>query len=215
MLLKLFSLLALVISINSYSQEFDENRCFKDSFSINLERSVGPFGVGKRFLSIKKSDCEIALGYQPFQYKKTNWLIDVCREPIHIKKGDESVEVIKKGTACLSGEDDYCTEVEVVLDAIQNEGLIFAQGQREDLNSDHGKVYCAYLLAKKYLNGKKAFRVSEDMKGLLIKRTQKVTEKESNTYLPNVSNVPSSGSVSAGGDDLVDYSVKSEELSNF
>ena len=53
------------------------------------------------------------------------------------------------------------------------------------------------------------------MKGLLIKRTQKVTEKESNTYLPNVSNVPSSGSVSAGGDDLVDYSVKSEELSNF
>ena len=31
------------------------------------------------------------------------------------------------------------------------EGLIFAEGDRDSLSSDHGKTYCTYLLLRRYL----------------------------------------------------------------
>jgi hypothetical protein len=39
-----------------------------------------------------------------------------------------------------------------MMDVIQDDGLIFAEGDRDNLYSDHGRTYCSYLLLKKYLN---------------------------------------------------------------
>lgn len=205
--LKLFSVLLLLFTFNSNSQEFDEERCFRESFSLSLKRNVGPFGVGKRVVNFKKEKCALTLNYQSFQQKKTKWVIDVCREPIHIKKGEASVEVIKKDGPCSSTKNSYCEETKELLTVIQDEGLIFASGQREDLNSDHGKAYCTYLLAKKYLNGKNAFRLSSSMKGVLIPQLKSEVRVRS-----NVSEVPVRNQENT---ELIDYSVKSNELSNF
>jgi hypothetical protein len=207
--LKLYSILTLVYSLSVFSQGFDEDKCFKGSFTLNLQRSVGPFGLGKREISFFKNKCEISLEYQSFQYQKVKWLIDVCREPIHIKKGIASIDVIKKDTTCPSTESSYCQEVDKLLRIIQDEGLIFAEGQREDLSSSHGKAYCSFLLAQKYLLGKKAFRLSAVMKGHLIgdplqSASGKRKEKSSVTK--------GQGTDSS---ELVDYSVKSKNLSDF
>jgi len=204
---RLFSIFLFIFTFNSNSQEFDEERCFRESFSLTLERNVGPFGVGKRIVNFKKNKCELTLDYQAFQQRKTKWVIDVCREPIHIKKGEASVEVIKKDGQCSSTKNSYCEETKELLTVIQDEGLIFANGQREDLSSDHGKAYCTYLLAKKYLNGKSAFRLSSSMKGVLIpslKSEKRVSSEISEVAVPN-----------SNESDLIDYSVKSNELSNF
>ena len=205
--LKLFSIFLLTFTLNSNSQEFDEERCFRESFSLKLERNVGPFGIGKRELVLKKEKCELTLNYQAFQQRKTRWVIDVCREPIHIKKGEASVKVIKKDAPCSTAESLYCEQTEELLNVIQDEVLIFASGQREDLNSDHGKAYCTFLLAKKYLHGNTAFRLSSSMSGVLIPKINQ--EKK---VLSVTSQASSDEEQEA---DLIDYSVKTNELSNF
>ena len=52
--LKLCSVFLLIFTLNSNSQEFDEEKCFRESFSLSLKRNVGPFGVGKRIVNFKK-----------------------------------------------------------------------------------------------------------------------------------------------------------------
>lgn len=203
MLLKQFNIIFLlgVLSFNSFA--LDENACFKKSFNVTLKRSVGPLGAGKRVTSIKKNDCEIVLNYQEFQYRKTNWLIDICREPIHIKKGTDSVEVIKRTSSCLSSKGPFCDEVNVILSILQDEGLIFAKGGRDNLESDHGKVYCAFLLAKKYLNSDKAFNRGESLQNRLVGAGK------------NQQNLQTKTSAQLEEEKIKDYSQKSEELTNF
>jgi hypothetical protein len=43
------------------------------------------------------------------------------------------------------------------MNLVQEDGLIYAPGERDDLSSDHGKTYCLYLLAKNYLDEGKIF----------------------------------------------------------
>ena len=203
MLLKQYNLIFFLcfLSVNSFA--LDEDACFKKSFNVALKRSVGPLGAGKRVTNIKKNDCEIVLNYQEFQYRKTNWLIDICREPIHIKKGIDSVEVIKRTSSCTSLKGPFCDESNVVLNILQDEGLIFAKGARDNLESDHGKVYCAFLLTKKYLNSDRAFNRGESLQNRLLNAGKKQQS------------VPAKSSIQVEDDKIKDYSQKSEELTNF
>jgi len=43
------------------------------------------------------------------------------------------------------------------MDAIADDGLIFAEGDRDNLSSQHGQTFCSYLLLKKYLNDSTVF----------------------------------------------------------
>ena len=203
MRLKLFNIIFMfgILSFNSFA--LDEDACFKKSFNVALKRSVGPLGAGKRVTSIKKNDCEIVLNYQEFQYRKTNWLIDICREPIHIKKGTDSIEVIKRTSSCLSSKSPFCNEVNVLLSILQDEGLIFAKGGRDNLESDHGKVYCAFFLAKKYLNSDKAFNKGESLQNRLVGNDSRQLS------------VKTEASAQFKEEKIKDYSQKSEELTNF
>ena len=61
----------------------------------------------------------------------------------------------RKCTQDSSGE--FCQKTEELLNIIRDIGLIFAQGNRQSLDSAHGKTYCTYLLLKEYLNSDSVF----------------------------------------------------------
>ncbi len=113
-----------------------------------------PFGLTKTLLSFNKNLCDIKISHRKFKFMKKQWEIDVCRTPVHIKTGTDLIEVVKKGNSfCSSGAtSEYCNTYKELIEIIQDDGLIFAKGEKEDLQSDHGKVYCIYTILESYLN---------------------------------------------------------------
>ena len=197
----LFLILISLLPISISAMTFDENLCFKKKYEVNLQRKVGPFGLGERKLRIGKIDCALQIEYQAFQYNKSFWKVDICREPVHVKEGQKSVEVIQKNEECISAQESpFCERKEVILKLIEDEGLIFATGAREDFNSDHGKVFCSYLLLKYYLNGNSALNRNIFFQGELLN----VNGRSSRL-----------GSKGKKKDSLPNLSVKSDQLFDF
>jgi hypothetical protein len=58
------------------------------------------------------------------------------------------------------------------MDVIQDDGLIFAEGDRDDLNSNHGKTYCTYLLLKKYLNDSVIFSRYTEVPDIFLEKSK-------------------------------------------
>lgn len=161
-----FSVIVFLISFSSFS--FDDNSCFKEGFDVEVIHKGKPFGLFPVILKISKSDCDITVYHEKLKYKKSNWKVDVCREPVHIKKGTGAVEVIKKTQACgEKSADPFCKEFSMIEKIIQDDGLIFAEGQKENLKTNHGKTYCAYVLLKKYLDNSLVFNRGRDYSGVL------------------------------------------------
>jgi hypothetical protein len=117
----------------------------------------GPlFGLLKQEFMIDKKNCIIHITHR--KYFPKEWVVDVCREPVHIKVTSATgVDVAKKEANCIKNDNsrdtsDFCSQYFTMMDVIQDDGLIFAEGDRDNLYSDHGRTYCSYLLLKKYLN---------------------------------------------------------------
>ena len=146
-----FSLLFLLLSSNVYAQKFNSKQCLDSKFKTSIKNEGKFFGLVKNDLSIDKTQCIINVTYK--NILETNWLIDICREPIHIKvtsKGNQSV--YKMVDDCEKNKNqDYCTYQSELNETLQDYGLIFAKGERENLQTPHGQTYCTYLLIKKYL----------------------------------------------------------------
>ena len=105
-------------------------------------------------LDIDKNKCVIKVHYEKWKFIQEEWVIDICRGPVHIKKGNTSIEVLKREGSCLREEyqsTPFCNEWKKIKLIIQDDGLIFADGEKEDLSTDHGKTFCSYLMIKKYL----------------------------------------------------------------
>lgn len=149
MLLSKFSFLIFLIPFNVYA--FTDMECLHSKFEVSVSHKGKPFGLTKNTISIKKDDCIINVSHEKLKFMKGSWKIDVCREPIHIKKTGNGVEVVKKTANCSKGSDAFCGELERITTNIQDDGLIFAEGEKESLTSDHGKIYCSYLLLKSYM----------------------------------------------------------------
>lgn len=152
------SLMAQTIGIQGHSPErFTSKACVDAVYKMSMSQKGPLFGLLKQEFTIDKTGCIINISHHKYLTKE--WVIDVCREPIHIKvKATTGTDVAKKTDACVKedkpGEStDFCTHYEEIVNLIQDEGLIFAQGDRDDLGSDHGKTYCAYLLIKRYMDG--------------------------------------------------------------
>ena len=197
----------LINSANSFSETFDENLCFNKNFKASISRKVFPFGLLSRSITVSKKDCVSSIEYSAFEFKKISWEVDVCREPVHIKKGLSSVEVLKYSENCEKNK-DFCDERDSLLSIIQDEGLIFADGARENLDAAHGKVYCTFLLLSHYLNKGESFRRDQSLKGVLIKNNASGDSKETGEK-PQMIHLNDS----LNGD--VDLSQKSENLFNF
>ncbi|WP_372654027.1 hypothetical protein [Halobacteriovorax sp.] len=167
-------ILVLLIS-NAYSMDmFSDMDCIQGNFDAVVEHKAAPFGLSKNILTISKSDCSISINHSKLKFMKSSWNIDVCREPVHIKIDDGGVEVLKRVDSCKNGSSVYCKEVAKIEKILQDDGLIFAPGEKENISSDHGKVYCSYLLAKKYLREGVVFNRGKDYSGILLPTKLKV-----------------------------------------
>ena len=136
--------------------------CLAEDFRVTLSHKAFPFGLFSRDITITKRRCAIKIQYKSYYFIKKGWNVDVCREPVHIKEGMYSVEVLKRRGPCLGESSSYCQAFQKIKQLIQDEGLIFAKGEKEDVFSEHGKVYCAYALINKYLAGEEILSRYQD-----------------------------------------------------
>lgn len=134
----------------------DDMACLKGNFQATVSHEGFPFGMTKNILDLSKSNCEITVKHEKLKFIKNKWLIDVCRAPVHIKAGSTSgIEVLKKERECStdskSKNNEFCQALVQMEKIIQDDGLIFAKGEKENLSSEHGKIYCTYVLLRAYL----------------------------------------------------------------
>lgn len=153
-----FSFLFLLFITGAFAQgpaRFSAKSCLDASYTMKMSQKGPLFGLLKQEFIIKKKDCIIKVSHK--KYIPKEWIIDVCREPVHIKVTSATgVDVAKKEAECVNNDKskntgDFCSQYFDLSDVIQDDGLIFAEGDRDNLYSDHGKTYCSYLLVRKYL----------------------------------------------------------------
>lgn len=162
----LISLLFLLAPLSA-GAAFDLQACLDASNEISISHKVKPFGLLERSLSITKDRCIIDVSSTSYKFFKNAWQVDVCRSPIHIKKTDGGVEVVKKEGTCQNAPgSEFCSEAKKLLQLIQDDGLIFAAGEKSSLTDDHGKVNCVYLLLAQYMNDDRIFGEQASFEGI-------------------------------------------------
>ena len=152
-----FSLIFVLTLSSAIAQtRFSPKSCLDAQYKMKMTQKGPLFGLLKQEFVIDKKDCIVHVIHR--KYLPKEWIIDVCREPVHIKVTSATgVDVAKKEAECMKKDNskdtsDFCSQYFHVMDVIQDDGLIFAEGDRDNLSSDHGKTYCSYLLLKKYMN---------------------------------------------------------------
>lgn len=149
-----FSIFLCSISVNSFADGYKVEDCIRSKFKTEVVHKGWPFGLYDIILKIEKDQCHLNIYHEKLKYIKKNWKVDVCRGPVHIKMGTTSVEVFKRRESCQkgSGSSAYCSKYSTLVQVLQDDGLIFAEGQKEIIESDHGRVNCTFELVKRYLN---------------------------------------------------------------
>ncbi len=126
--------------------------CLDTDFKVEVTHKTFPFGLLERVIYIEKNKCVLKFEHESYRFMKKGWEVDACREPVHIKEGVHSIDILKFEANChKKSKSDFCKSWLSLETLVQDDGLIFASGEKEDINSDHGKVYCAYIMAKRYL----------------------------------------------------------------
>lgn len=185
-----FSLITLFffISTASFAEvRFTSKQCLEASFNSDIQAEGQFFGLLKNDFKINKDKCIITVNYK--RVLETEWIIDVCREPIHMKvtsKGSQSV--YKRLAECQhANESDFCKSWKELKTLIEDRALIFAEGQRELLSTSHGQVYCSYTLLKKHLDEGILFSLFDELIDLnpapIIKEEKIETPPEESTTI--------------------------------
>ena len=82
--------------------------------------------------------------------------IDVCRRPVHLKEGYFFLSVLFDEESCsFNDKSSFCKEASRIFNILEQEAFIFANGDKENLEDDHGKIQCVYDILDKYLHSKK------------------------------------------------------------
>ena len=167
---KLFCIISVLCFLPAFAAtQFTDNQCLDAGFATKVAHKAFPLGLTETILEIEKKDCHLIVRHEKLKYLKKQWDVDVCRGPIHIKYGATSVEVIKRQGVCKNLDSDFCKMADELFRVLQDDGLIFAPGEKEDLGSAHGRVNCSYLLLKAYLEGANVFTRQEQYEGVLKK----------------------------------------------
>lgn len=144
------------------TMSFTGTECFNSTFDVSVTHKSHPFGLLTKTLSVKKNKCEIEISHNQYKYHNRSWVIDVCRDPIHIKSTATSITVYRKTSPCDSLSSEFCDEYQTIRDLIEEHGLIFADGAKNSLSDDHGKVYCTNILLNTYLNNDHILHLNEN-----------------------------------------------------
>lgn len=171
-----FSLLFVFVFMGQiHAQErFSPKSCLDSNFNMKMVQQGPLFGLLKHEFIINKKDCVIHVVHK--KYLPKEWVIDICREPVHIKVTSATgVDVAKKEAECTTKDNsrdtsDFCAQYYDLMDLIQDDGLIFAEGDRDNLSSNHGKTFCSYLLIKKYLNDSVVFSRYTEVPDIFIEK---------------------------------------------
>lgn len=173
-----FSLTVILAAIFSFSAaaqtRFLPKSCLDSTYKMKLTQKGPLFGLLKQELVIDKKGCLIHITHK--KYFPHEWMLDVCREPVHIKVTSATgVDVAKKENDCIKNDNSkdtshFCSQYFELLDIIQDDGLIFAEGDRDNLSSDHGKTFCSYLLVKKYLNESVVFSRYTEVEDIFVEK---------------------------------------------
>lgn len=164
-----FSLLAFLTTTSAWAQSFSAQECLVAQYDLAIRNPGQLFGLIKNDLFITKDGCVVTVKYHKLM--TTDWKIDLCREPVHMKITSKGSQGVHKRTGdCVGkdGEQEYCTWKNELLTVIQDNGLIYAEGERDVLTTAHGQTYCAFLLLQKYLNQGVVFskhRATDDIFG--------------------------------------------------
>jgi len=174
-----FSLLSFLLIGSSFAQtRFSSKSCLDASYKMEMVQKGPLFGLLKQEFMIDKKNCIIHITHK--KYLPKEWIIDVCREPVHIKVTSATgVDVAKKDSECLKKDNsrdtgNFCSQYFSMMDVIQDDGLIFAEGDRDNLNSAHGRTYCSYLLLKKYLNESVVFSRYTEAQDIFLEKPKEI-----------------------------------------
>ncbi len=172
------------ISLHTFSQNIEG--CLKRDFSSKITNSDFMWGLVNYELNISKKRCVITL----FQDKvlKSEWKIDICREPIHIKAMQyfTNKEYIKEMECNTKSKNTFCKKTAELSRLLQKEALIHAKGEREDLSSEHGQVYCLYKLINEYLLHDEIFSMNKSYENAQFHGVSfgaKTTKRMTNTFV--------------------------------
>ena len=141
---------------------FDGNECFSSNYNVEVKHKAFPFGLLSKTLEMKKEKCSIEISFNRYKYLNSKWEIDICRNPVHIKETSRTTNVIRKVNECTNVKNKFCNEYLNIKKVIEDNGLIFAKGDKSELDSSHGKVYCTYLLINRYLDKNLVFNSGND-----------------------------------------------------
>jgi hypothetical protein len=149
-----FNFLFLFLLSSTNLVAFEDMVCLDSNFDISVTHKSWPLGLIDKNIKIKKNACEVEVVLKSYFLMKKKWVVDVCREPVHVKLNRQFIvdEVLRKNGICPKKGDAYCESIQALQKVIQDNGLVYAKGEKEQLTTDHGKTYCAYLLIKKYSN---------------------------------------------------------------
>lgn len=161
----------------SASSRYTTKDCLDAKFETHITHPGVFFSLFLNELWIHKSECRIELRHK--NILETKWLIDICREPIHIKHYTRTGHsVYKRGIGCLvKDKKDYCLYKDELMEIFQDDGLVYADGERETLSTPHGQTYCAFILAKKYLDEGVVFSKYDHFKKILPYETSSSEDK--------------------------------------
>ena len=146
-----FNILFVSFITSFYASAFSDMECIKSSFNLSVTHKSSLFGLLEKNIKMKKAGCVISISHEKLKYIKSDWEVDVCRSPVHIKKNG-GVDVLKKPNRCQPGsEEKYCSELDDLMKKVQDDALIFAKGSKDDLSQEHGQAKCGFMLLKAYL----------------------------------------------------------------
>ena len=131
---------------------FTSSECILTSFKKKIQLPNKYFGIFKRELFLSKERCLMSLKYK-YSFWFSQWEIDLCRDPIHVRyENFFGPELIRKDGECDKGQkNSFCQTLSNLHDLIDNELLIYSEGERDQISSGHGTAYCLDLLFKSYL----------------------------------------------------------------
>ena len=158
-----YSLVFLCCLMNVFAenglQRYTLDDCLNINFDIKVKHASLPFGLLPMSVNVKKQSCVIDLELVRYFIWTDKWKIDVCRDPIHLKKGSSLDEILKKTMNCnfQAKDNAFCQEVKEISELIEDNLLIYADGEKENLDTDHGKSYCSFELIKMYLDRNKIY----------------------------------------------------------
>ena len=179
-------------NINQAFAMFSSSDCIVANFSKQIFLPAKYLGIFKREISLAKDRCLLSLKFKSsFWFSK--WEVDLCRDPIHLRyENFLGPELFRKNTSCLKGQSDqFCDSAAKLKEVIQNELLLFAEGERDQLSTSHGTSYCLNLLFASYLEKDFSFSMESTHEYDIFKQEK----------VPETATMPWNANAKSGDDD--------------